>query len=155
MSSGTQWRTEPSPEGARYLGPHGPMTMLRDKPKGTTVIRLAAGEARLDMDITTRDDERMEEGVPFSMPDANYVLRRDGKRLVLIGPGGLAAAARSRWLKLSIEDGSGATVAYMKGTKWEGEVLDGAAPLHVALMLAVGRSQAHVTRNRSGALLPW
>lgn len=154
--SGTPWALQASPEGSLYDGPHGPMTILNETPPGATVIRVPGGEARLDMDIRTRDEQRLKEGVPFSMPGAEYRLRRDGKRLVLEGPEGAVGVLRRTWRgRFVVEDGAGHDVLHMKGAEIAGELLDGVAPEHIALTLAVAASGTHVEPNRWGALTPF
>jgi hypothetical protein len=108
------------------------------------------------MDISTRDEQRLQDGVPFSMPGAEYRLRRDGKRLVLEGPQGVVATLRSKFRRrFVVDDGSGTEVLTMKSGEIAGEIDDGVAAEHVALTLAVAWSGVDAGPNRWGMLTPF
>jgi hypothetical protein len=152
--AGESFRLQPGPDGPTYEGPHGPMTIHNRAMGDGTTVDTAAGEARVDWDMTRRDWDALDAGVAISLGGVSGRLRREGKVLVLDGPDGHMATVRpkpfGRWV---VEDARGEEQVRVK-PKLAGDVREGAGPEHVTLAVLVMASGA-LPKSTGGALIPF
>lgn len=152
---GLAFQLAPAEDGARYEGPHGPMTMPGDQAPDASRIITPDGEANLAWGRLSRDERALEAGVPLRIGSRDLTLRREGRTLVAQDAGGapIAVARRRRFGRVEVARADGTPLAAFRAMS--GEIEDAAAPHDVALVLLLIASGAAGELERRIPLFPF
>ena len=144
---------QPGEAGARYDGPHGPITLSGDQAPDSIRLDTPQGPATLAHGVLS-DEQALRDGVAARIGEHDYTMRRDGRTLVLAdGTGPVAVVRRRGMSRVVVEAPDGTALARVKGSRMAGEVEEAAQPVHVAIMLLIMASGAARTLDRKVPLL--
>jgi hypothetical protein len=137
-----------------YKGPQGPLRFRVDQSPETAA--LADGD-RLEFGMARQDLDTLDGGVAAWIAGDVYVLRRDGRSLVLEDGAGRprAIARRARFGRMRLERPGGIELALVHGL--DGKVAESADAVEVRLLLLLtiaGAARA-IERRSVGDLLPF
>jgi hypothetical protein len=152
---GRAFQLAPVADGARYEGPHGPMTMPADQAPDASRIVTSDGEAHLAWGRLSRDERALDAGVPLRIGPRELTLRRDGRELVAQDAAGapLAVARRRRFGRVEVTRSDGTPVAAFRAMS--GQIEDAATADEVALVLLLVASGAAGELERRVPLFPF
>jgi hypothetical protein len=150
----TEFTLQRVDEGARYDGPHGPMTLTGDVENEHATVRTEQGEATLAWSRLSAEDLTLEnDGIPVDFGAAGAGrLRRHGRELRLDSDDGQTRAIlRRRFGRIRMERPDGTELATWKD--YRGRVCAEAEFADVALMVLVMASRVDQRLDRPALTL--
>ena len=141
---------EPSDEGPRYDGPHGPLVLPPDQAPDSTRVQTPEGEATLAWGMLSQDRAPLKDGVRLDLAGRSFRLRLAGRALMIEADHGqvVAIARPKSGRRVTLERPDGAEVAWFKSSSLSGEVEDAASADEVALLLLLLGSNAAAAFER-------